>query len=529
MVIKKHFPEEQIWWLIPEKTIIKLFNHHPEVKQNFDVQFKTLREFFVDKINFISDTKKYILNQINKKYPELKSYNDIILDNIEIKEVKKENVEKNIINNINNHIWINHYLNNAENKLATIVWKIRFKSSLYLNIKKELDFTIYVNQSNFDILTDWKINYSFDIYYWLESEYDPSSPEIDIYFTENEKLWKRSKQKMFKQLDHKIKDFINNLNLSELLEDDFRNTIANFDNLPSYQKFKDNKKELIEQLNSWNIDSKYLYDWNGSRKFIWVIDSPNYYLKEHERLLLEKYKKDLNKNIIDLWSWNWEKALNFLENTETNYFWIDSSISMLLELAKKTNHFQKKWIKRKNINIDFSQLHKLKNIDNKTLLFLGSTLWNFLKTEQVEILSLLEKTLSKNDNIIIGLDLENSDIKKIIKAYSSDQSKEFIFSLFKELWFNEDDLELKVQYHPLIQTVETWVIIKRDINIHTEYWIINKKKWDYIKCISSEKFTENKIEKILKQSWLEIKSKNIQNNYWVFILKKIKDKIREVA
>jgi len=41
--------------------------------------------------------------------------------------------------------------------------------------------------------------------------------------------------------------------------------------------------------------------------------------------------------------------------------------------------------------------------------------------------------LSKNDNIIIGLDLENSDIKKIIKAYSSDQSKEFIFSLFKEL------------------------------------------------------------------------------------------------
>jgi len=55
---------------------------------------------------------------------------------------------------------------------------------------------------------------------------------------------------MFKQLDYKIKDFINNLNLSELLEDDFRNTIANFDNLPSYQKFKDNKKELIEQLNS---------------------------------------------------------------------------------------------------------------------------------------------------------------------------------------------------------------------------------------------------------------------------------------
>lgn len=528
MTKRKQFTENQIWWLYPDNTLIKLLDHHPVVKENFNVQFTTLKEFFLDNISYIMNTRKYILKQINKKYPELNGYNDILVDNIQIAQIKKEDIEKNINKNIDNHIWLNHYINYSENNLAKIKWVIEFKSPLYLNIEKYISFTVYINQSSFDIFTEWQITYTVEINYWLESVNDPSWPEIDIYFTENEKLWKKTKQDMFRKLNSEIKKFLKDLNLDELLNNDYRKVETNLSDLPSYKDFKKEKELLVGQLNSWDIDSKFLYDWEWAKKFNLLTNYSDYYLPRNEINLLYKIKWKLNENVIDLWSWNWDKALNFLEATKSNYYWIDSSISMLLELSKKTNSFQEKWINKKNININFSQLDKIKEIDDKTLLLLGSTLWNFSRYEQINILGLLKETLSKNDNIILSLDLEINDKDKLIKAYSGNESKDFIFSLFKELWFNESDLELKVEYHPLTQKVETWIIIKNDIKIETEYWIIDKNKWDYIKCISSEKFNIEKIKRLLKESWLKIINQNIENNYWIFTLERNNDLIKKI-
>lgn len=174
------------------------------------------------------------------------------------------------------------------------------------------------------------------------------------------------------------------------------------------------------------LNSKWFYDYQGSKLFEQITSLDEYYPTRTERKILSTYKNEIaneigsNAIIIEPGAGDIKKIGIFLNSLNKPKKYIPLDISE--EYIKKISpNFKKKF---PNIPIDpkgydFTSSMKLpfkiSSSENIIIFFPGSTLGNFEKKEAVQFLKLL-KSKFKAKKIIIGVDLIK-DIKTLISAY----------------------------------------------------------------------------------------------------------------
>ena len=174
------------------------------------------------------------------------------------------------------------------------------------------------------------------------------------------------------------------------------------------------------------LNSKWFYDYKGSKLFEQITSLNEYYPTRTEKKILSTYKNEIANEvgskaiIIEPGAGDIKKIGIFLNSLNKPKKYIPLDISE--EYIKKISpNFKKKF---PNIPIDpkgydFTSSMKLpfkiSSSENIIIFFPGSTLGNFEKKEAVQFLKLL-KSKFKAKKIIIGVDLIK-DIKTLISAY----------------------------------------------------------------------------------------------------------------
>ena len=281
------------------------------------------------------------------------------------------------------------------------------------------------------------------------------------------------------------------------------------------------------------ISSKYFYDDMGSKIFQRITKHPDYYLTKSEIEILNKVKlklpnliKQKEIDIIELGPGDGSKSKIIIEgflkkNYTVNYYPIDISKKALklIERNIKENN-------RLNINGIVSEyiegLNYVKNISkNKQLiLFLGSNIGNFEKSQSVEFMKSINKNIKKDSYIFIGFDLKK-DPRKLNKAYndSSNLTKRFNLNLLTRI---NNDLQANFNlnkfvhygtYNPLLGAMESFLIssIKQQVNIKKTKKTYSFEAYETIHLEYSFKFSIEDIENLAKKSKFTIE-KYYKNN-----------------
>ncbi len=281
------------------------------------------------------------------------------------------------------------------------------------------------------------------------------------------------------------------------------------------------------------ISSKYFYDDIGSKIFQRITKHTDYYLTKNEIEILNKVKlklpnivKQKEIDIIELGPGDGSKSKIIIEgflkkNYTVNYYPIDISKKALklIEQNIKENN-------RLNINGIVSEyiegLNYVKNISkNKQLiLFLGSNIGNFEKSQSVEFMKSINKNIKKDSYIFIGFDLKK-DPRKLNKAYndSSNLTKRFNLNLLTRI---NNDLQANFNlnkfvhygtYNPLLGAMESFLIssIKQQVNIKKTKKTYSFEAYETIHLEYSFKYSIEDIENLAKKSKFTIE-KYYKNN-----------------
>lgn len=195
-------------------------------------------------------------------------------------------------------------------------------------------------------------------------------------------------------------------------------------------------KDVLNGLSSnpKSIPPKYFYDKIGSRLFEQICELPEYYPTRTEHKIIREYAGEIarfaqeDRVLIELGSGSSTKTRLIIEafldqNDGLHYIPIDISKSMLLESAKI--------LLRKYPELEITalvsdyltalnSLKKKKAMGSKLILFLGSSIGNFDRTEGLRFLCKVRETIHGQDRLLLGIDLLK-DRKILEPAYDDAQ------------------------------------------------------------------------------------------------------------
>ncbi|MBD3414551.1 MAG: L-histidine N(alpha)-methyltransferase [Candidatus Aminicenantes bacterium] len=190
------------------------------------------------------------------------------------------------------------------------------------------------------------------------------------------------------------------------------------------------------------ISSKYFYDQKGTKLFQKIMDLPEYYLTKCEFNILKTKRQELSRlvkkepfNLVELGAGDGRKTRlllkDFLNRKLTfKYIPIDISESAMKILTHELNQKMPE-LKTEGIVAEyFEGLRWLSNLSfhKNMVLFLGSNLGNFNKTQSRVFLHNLWNSLQDGDYAVIGFDLKK-DIDIMLRAYNDSQGVTSAFNL----------------------------------------------------------------------------------------------------
>ena len=304
------------------------------------------------------------------------------------------------------------------------------------------------------------------------------------------------------------------------------------------------EKEIIDNLENSlqkKINSKHLYDENGSKLFEKITNTEDYYPTRSELEILEK-KKDLfkqnlpkNASVIEFGSGSIKKVKKLLEalNNPKEYIPIDISYEFLKLNAKEfAENFPD--IKVKAICADFNQSkslqkivqHRSKNIG----FFPGSTIGNFVPEDAKELLKKFAKMLGKNNFLVIGIDIRK-DKKLMEKAYNDSQgvTAEFNKNILNEInkrtgaKFKTKHFEHFAYFNDEKKRIEMHLVSKKNQIVNISDKKIKLEKGETIHTENSYKYSIEEFKKLsISSGYRIIDFVTDKNKYFgVFFLKVI--------
>ena len=216
----------------------------------------------------------------------------------------------------------------------------------------------------------------------------------------------------------------------------------------SLAELVDEGQEIIQglQKEQKTLPCRYFYDDRGSELFEHICDLPEYYPTRTEQAILEAYALEIAQftgscELVELGSGSSRKTRLLLEaynqlNHQLHYCPIDVSAGILHSTALNLLH-QYPTLKLCGLAGTYEQaLAQLPaaELDNRMLIFLGSTLGNLTEEECDHFLSLIQQALQPGEFFLLGVDLQKS-IEMIEAAYNDAQgvTAEFNLNLLRHL------------------------------------------------------------------------------------------------
>jgi uncharacterized SAM-dependent methyltransferase len=280
-------------------------------------------------------------------------------------------------------------------------------------------------------------------------------------------------------------------------------------------------KELIKRGYSlegntrvWNIsESKLLYITPEQAKtFIELERSPEYQksVVHKEIEIINKNIKEVEKvvgnkpfNLIDLGCGDGKKAVIFLEHFKKNkirYCAVDISDFMVKRAFESLNKLDVNEMVEFQWNIsDFENIENISGLlrsefyKNHVILLLGNTVGNF---EFNELIYGVKNSMKEGDLLVIGNGLDNKDVGKIIKTYSSSSSYNFFYGLVSQLGLKKEDLDYSVRFRN--SRMEAYFTVKKDIKITFLDKTIYFTKGDQIIAGISYKYRKDEFSSFVK-------------------------------
>lgn len=285
--------------------------------------------------------------------------------------------------------------------------------------------------------------------------------------------------------------------------------------------------EIIQNLcepEQKRIDSRFLYDKQGSEIFNKICELPEYYLTRAEAEILERASSEIvslctkSTRLVELGSGSATKTRMLLEamnrrQGDVTYSPIDISNILVSSSHELLESYD--WLCISGVNDTYENglglIHK--NNDAASLIvFLGSSLGNMDATQAYKFLCTIRTSMSHNDIFLIGLDLEK-DIDILESAYndSSGVTAELNFNLLRrinsELSANIDISKFAhhVRYNKTESRIETYLRSKQDQTINIGDKTLKFSHGELILTEYAHKYTKESIESTMTAVGLKVK------------------------
>lgn len=271
------------------------------------------------------------------------------------------------------------------------------------------------------------------------------------------------------------------------------------------------------------LPSRYFYDERGSRLFQKIMELPEYYLTRCEIEILKTKKEKFSRimsdepfNLVELGAGDGSKTSilihQFLKNKrEFHYIPIDISESAMKWLIRLMNRKFPR-LDAQGIVAEYfdgvkwlSQMNSRRNL----VLFLGSNLGNFDRSQSRVFLHSLWNTLNHGDHVVIGFDLKKK-IELMMRAYNDSKGITSAFNMNllerinRELGgnFNLEKFRHYAGYDVFSGAMESYVVSleSQTVFIKEIGQSFDFKAWEPIHTEYSYKYLESDIEKLAQNT-----------------------------
>ncbi len=286
-------------------------------------------------------------------------------------------------------------------------------------------------------------------------------------------------------------------------------------------------QDVLDGLSSTpkTLSSKYFYNKKGDALFQQIMALDEYYLTRAEYAIFDRYKKDwltLFQNtgkpfqLIEFGAGDCYKTkvlLDAFTETKSDFQYVPIDISKnILEVleADLTERYPNLDIQPVN-NDYFKALEELdKNTTHrKVILFLGSNIGNFTDEQAIAFLSEVKQRLSKDDLILIGVDLKKKP-ETILAAYNDKKgvTRDFNLNVLHRI---NDELggDFQVEnfmhspiYDPLTGEARSYLVTTKaqTVRIDALEQSFEFEAWEAIHTEISRKYSLNQLEDLAEKA-----------------------------
>ncbi len=277
------------------------------------------------------------------------------------------------------------------------------------------------------------------------------------------------------------------------------------------------------------LPSKYFYDDTGSNLFKKIMRMPEYYPTSCEHEIFRMYKNQIINqfnaegsafDLIELGAGDGSKTrvliMHLLQNNISfRYVPIDISEGAVKDITGRlSEEFPALPIEGK-IGDYFGKMSELNHarLKPKIVLFLGSNIGNYTRTESIQFLTSLRKVMNYCDKLLIGFDMIK-DPRQIQLAYDDPHgyTREFNMNLLgrinRELGgnFNESAFQHAPYYNPATGTAYSYLVSRTQQRVSVEATgkTYEFAKWETILTEQSQKYSESMIEELAGEAGFRI-------------------------
>jgi L-histidine N-alpha-methyltransferase len=305
-------------------------------------------------------------------------------------------------------------------------------------------------------------------------------------------------------------------------------------------------RDVLDGLTSSNkyLKSCYLYNPKGDRLFQEKMAMSEYYLTSCEYAIFLNHKDDIMNifsngsekfNLIELGAGDGHKTKIILANHVKNnkkltYIPIDISENILTELKCDLVYMYPNLHINPIVGDYISALKTLAKSEEKCkniVIFIGSTIGNFLPSDSEFFLQEVASCLNSGDIMLIGFDMKKSP-QVIRDAYTLGPNESFYKNILErineELKGNFDlaNFEHYFSYNPIDGLGETFLISKKEqivklLSLDVE---LHFKSWEPIRISLHQKYDDEYIKELAEKTGFEVihslydNQKYFSNSIW---------------
>lgn len=285
------------------------------------------------------------------------------------------------------------------------------------------------------------------------------------------------------------------------------------------------------------LSARWFYDKRGSELFAKIMDVPQYYLTDCEREILEARSLEMAAafagkpfDVVDLGAGDGRKTQLVLERLsgaghDIRYVPIDISEKAIELLVSRLEGEMPK-LEIKGLVSEYTDgLHWLRTISDrpKLVLFLGSNIGNFNKSQARGFLRRLWTVLCDGDMVLIGFDLKK-DIDLLLSAYNDPMgvTSEFNLNLLRRI-NRELDADFDVEkfrhfgtYNVFSGAMESYLVslIDQEVRIGAIGQSFTFDSWEPIHTEYSYKYLPSDIEQLAEATGYAIEARYLDRRSW---------------